>query len=34
VNYTGEDSNVRDRFGQEFFSYNRVVYGLSVVYRF
>ncbi|MCH8966946.1 MAG: hypothetical protein IID43_04655 [Planctomycetes bacterium] len=34
VNVTNDDSNVRDRSGQEFFSYNRVVYGLSVQYRF
>lgn len=31
---TTDDSNVRDRFGQEFFSYDRVVYGLTLQYRF
>ncbi len=31
---TADDSNIRDRTGQEIFSYDRVVYGLSVQYRF
>jgi tetratricopeptide (TPR) repeat protein len=34
VDITEDDSNVRDRFGQEFFSYDRVTYGLSFTYRF
>lgn len=34
VNVTNDDSNIRDRTGQEFFSYDRVTYGLSVLYRF
>jgi tetratricopeptide (TPR) repeat protein len=34
VEITEGDSNVRDRFGQEFFSYDRIVCGLSLSYRF
>ena len=34
VNVTNDDSNIRDASRQEFFSYNRVIYGLSVLYRF
>lgn len=34
VDVTNADSNTRDRFGQEFFEYDRVVYGLSLMYRF
>ena len=29
-----EGSTFRDRWGQEFFSYNRVIYGLSMTYQF
>ena len=36
VNVANDDSNVRDGVfgGQEFFSYNRVTYGLSMIYQF
>ena len=34
VEMTENDSNVRDSRGQEFFSYDRVVYGLSLAYKF
>ncbi|UCC28852.1 MAG: hypothetical protein JSU86_11695 [Phycisphaerales bacterium] len=32
--WTDDDSNVVDRFGQAIFSYDRAVYGLSVVFTF
>lgn len=34
VNTTNEDSNIRDQDRQEFFSFDRITYGLSVLYRF
>ncbi len=34
VDITNDDSNVKDSFDQEFFSYNRVTYGLSLSYQF
>jgi len=34
VEWTQADSNVRDRLGQEPFTYDRIVYGISVIYRF
>ncbi len=34
VDVFNDDSNVSDRFGQQFFSYDRVIYGLSLMYTF
>ena len=34
VDVINDDSNVRDRAGQEIFSYNRVIYGLTLIYQF
>ena len=34
VDVSNDDSNIADSRGQEFFDYNRVIYGLSVMYRF
>lgn len=34
IYFTDDDSNVEDRLGQEIFSYDRAVYGLSVAFDF
>lgn len=34
VDIVNDDSNVSDLFGQNYFSYSRVIYGLSVTYQF
>ncbi len=34
VDMTNNDSNVTDLDGQNFFSYNRVIYGLTLIYNF
>ncbi|MHC4090786.1 MAG: tetratricopeptide repeat protein [Planctomycetota bacterium] len=34
IDVTNDDSNVRNLYGEEFFSYNRVIYGLTMIYHF